>query len=64
MSHFPFYIRSDILNVSTITISGCVNFFYWRKFGAPKIRYFVIHFFWSNSYTFFCVKIQANEGKK
>ena len=61
MSHA---LQADLLNVSTITTSGCVKFcFDWRKFGAPNIRCFVIHFFVSFLHSF-CVKIQANEGEK
>ena len=42
--------EADILIVSTITTSGCVNFFNGRKFGGPKIRCFVMNFL-SHFYT-------------
>ena len=55
-------LNPDILNVSTITTSCCVNVFDWRKFGALNIRCFVITFFNLIFTLFFCVKIQANES--
>ena len=49
-----YYNTPDILNVSSITTSGCVKKkFDWRKFGAPNIRCFVINFLLSHFYTLF-----------
>ena len=57
-------LSTDLLNVSTIITTGCVNYLGWRKFVAPNIRGFIAMLFFGRIVTLFLCKVQGNEWQR
>ena len=55
---------ADLLNVSTITTSGCVKFIGLRKYVALNIQRFAVNSFLLHFHALCYVKVQGNERQK